>query len=307
MGSTHVIVSQQQIAQDLLALRGAIYSDRGLLHMLKLVTGGKDLLANGLNDYWRRGRRFAGAMLTPAFASQWESWQIREARRMICDMVKEPKRYGYWFERFSTSVSLRQGFGKEMTTEEEENFHTHKILNRMHHIERVAAPGAYLVEIIPALMYLPEYLAPFKREAKILHQDESSYFRGLLEEARKKYEKGITEAPPSFARCWLQKNDHWELSFDEIMYVMATLYGGGAGTTAGAMQSVILAMCHYPEWQEKLQQELDTVVGSTRMPTFADMPNLPLVRAVVKEVLRWRPVVPGSASSLAFSHSFSRN
>ena len=168
------------------------------------------------------------------------------------------------------------------------------IVDRMHNIERAGTPGAYLVEIIPALMYLPDFLAPFKREAKALHKIESEYFRGLLQQACQSYKEGIEESPPSIARCWLEKDDHWELSFDEVAYVIGTLYGGGAGTTSMAMQPFVTAMCLYPEWQLKLQEEVTNAVGSGKIPTFADEPRLPIVRAVVKEVLRWRPVVPGS-------------
>ena len=48
----------------------------------------------------------------------------------------------------------------------------------------------------------------------------------------------------------------------------------------------------YPETQARAQAELDAVVGRTRLPTFADCPSLPYLRAMVKEVLRWRPIAP---------------
>ena len=54
----------------------------------------------------------------------------------------------------------------------------------------------------------------------------------------------------------------------------------------------MLAMLAYPETQARAQAELDAVVGRTRLPTFADYPHLPYIRAMVKEVLRWRPVGP---------------
>ena len=38
--------------------------------------------------------------------------------------------------------------------------------------------------------------------------------------------------------------------------------------------------------------ELDAVVGRSRLPTFADFPHLPYIRAMVKESLRWRPIAP---------------
>jgi cytochrome P450 len=51
-------------------------------------------------------------------------------------------------------------------------------------------------------------------------------------------------------------------------------------------------MIAFPEVQRKAQAELDAVVGRARLPTFADAPHLPYVRAAIKEVLRWRPAVP---------------
>ena len=54
----------------------------------------------------------------------------------------------------------------------------------------------------------------------------------------------------------------------------------------------MLAMLTHPETQLRAQQELDAVVGRERIPTFADMPHLPYIRAMVKEVLRWKPVAP---------------
>lgn len=51
-------------------------------------------------------------------------------------------------------------------------------------------------------------------------------------------------------------------------------------------------MLAYPEYQKRAQDELDIVVGRARAPTFSDMPNLPYISAMVKEILRWRPILP---------------
>lgn len=258
------------------------------------MTRNGDLLGSPNNDYWRRGRKFAGLMLNGKAAAQWEPFQTQEARRLAVDLLKVPGRYQYWFERYTTALSLREGYGLKLNSTDEEEFHTKKILDRMHKIDRVAAPGAYLVNTVPWLLYLPEWMAPFKQEATRLYNDESAYFRSLLDGAKQNYEKGVPESPPSFARCWLEKKDHYELSYNEILYVIGTMYGGGAGTTSAVMKSFVRAMCLYPQWQQKLQEELDREVGSCRIPDFSDQQRLPLVRAVAKELLRWRPVVPGS-------------
>jgi cytochrome P450 len=66
----------------------------------------------------------------------------------------------------------------------------------------------------------------------------------------------------------------------------------GGGTIAAVMAWWTLAMLAYPETQARAQAELDAVVGRSRPPTFADYSSLPYIRAMVKEVLRWRPSGP---------------
>ena len=51
-------------------------------------------------------------------------------------------------------------------------------------------------------------------------------------------------------------------------------------------------MIAYPEVQIQAHAELDEVVGNARPPTFADLPSLHYIRAMVKETLRWSLVVP---------------
>ena len=62
--------------------------------------------------------------------------------------------------------------------------------------------------------------------------------------------------------------------------------------TSTSMKVFVLVMVLYPEVMRKAQAEIDTVVGLDRPPTFEDWDNLPYIRAIVKEVLRWRPVTP---------------
>jgi len=51
-------------------------------------------------------------------------------------------------------------------------------------------------------------------------------------------------------------------------------------------------MLLYPDVLRRAQAEIDAVIGSDRLPTFEDRPNLPYVDAVLKESLRWHNVLP---------------
>lgn len=51
-------------------------------------------------------------------------------------------------------------------------------------------------------------------------------------------------------------------------------------------------MTLYPEVQKKAQVELDSVVEAGRLPDYSDRDKLPYIDALIKEVLRWNPVLP---------------
>lgn len=54
----------------------------------------------------------------------------------------------------------------------------------------------------------------------------------------------------------------------------------------------MLAMVLYPDVQTKVQSELDTVVGSNRLPQFEDRKNLPYLECIVQEAYRWHNAIP---------------
>ena len=66
----------------------------------------------------------------------------------------------------------------------------------------------------------------------------------------------------------------------------------------------ILAMTLHPEVQKKAQEELDSVIGHDRLPTFEDQPELPYIQAIVNETVRFHPVAPLGAAHMSRSEDF---
>lgn len=62
--------------------------------------------------------------------------------------------------------------------------------------------------------------------------------------------------------------------------------------TVSSIASFFLAMALFPEVQRKAQEEIDTVIGTDRLPQYGDREQLPYINTLVKETLRWHPVVP---------------
>lgn len=165
---------------------------------------------------------------------------------MLYDLIRDPSRYELWFERYAGGLIFRIGYGKTIVTGEEA--HIRKAVNVVHSVERIASPGSYLVDTIPILQYLPEWMAPFKREGRQLHEAELKFFRTLIDDVRAEREAKATA--PSFTNTWLEEEDAYGLTEDEAAYVIGTLFEAGSGTTASAMMSFMLIMTLYPQWQE---------------------------------------------------------
>jgi hypothetical protein len=54
----------------------------------------------------------------------------------------------------------------------------------------------------------------------------------------------------------------------------------------------ILAMVLNPHIARRAQEEIDSVVGRDRLPDFDDRTSLPYVEAIMRETMRWEPLVP---------------
>uniref|UniRef100_A0A8C5WNI7 Cytochrome P450 family 2 subfamily W member 1 n=1 Tax=Laticauda laticaudata TaxID=8630 RepID=A0A8C5WNI7_LATLA len=66
----------------------------------------------------------------------------------------------------------------------------------------------------------------------------------------------------------------------------------GTETTATTLQWAILLMMKHPEIQRKVQQEIQQVLGSERLPVYEDRKQMPFTNAMIHEVQRFASVVP---------------
>lgn len=158
-------------------------------------------------------------------------------------------------------------------------------------------PGAWLVDILPVLEYLPEWMpgAEFKRTARIWRQ--SLIETVTLPYKFAKWRMVIGKDNTSFVARSIEQAKSEEGSFSQedehaIKWSASSLYFGGTDTTIETIHAFFLAMVMFPDVREKAQEEIDRVVGLSRLPNFTDRDSLPYINAIVKEALRWHPIVP---------------
>lgn len=297
-GTNHVWISRDHVAHDLLSKRSANYSDRPFIPALEHDNrdSGQYLPLMSKNEKWTRQRKFAKQIMDASAKEEFYGYPELESIRLLFEVMTEPSRYNHALESYVSRVTCRLGWGSSTAAEE--------LKQRARELLIGVSPTGSFANKLPLVMSLPENWSKTKAWELRRGRTERKFFETMQDEVRQQIkqseENPYAPAPilPSLQpkSCWmrtfLENKKAWKFDSDlEGAYAVGMHGIAGALTVAAPMQSFCLALCHYPQYQPILHEEIDRVCGE-RMIRFSDMPNMPVLRAFIRETLRWRPPVP---------------
>ncbi|KIJ23887.1 hypothetical protein M422DRAFT_195388, partial [Sphaerobolus stellatus SS14] len=231
--------------------------------------------------------------------------QYSAVKRLLPSLVDSPEKLRKHVRHMVANIVLDFAYGYQLENEDDPLL---KILDDNINVFAIAVkPGAFLVDHFPFLRHIPDWLpgAGFK---KLAAETKARMYYSRDEPFRKvKAKLRAGEAKPSFVANSLSelgKDDESDEDVDTIKRVAGAISGAGTDTTASTIMAFILAIALNPEVMRKAQQELDKVVGPNRLPEFADLPALPYIDAILKETLRWFPVVPSALPHATIADDF---
>ncbi|KAL4635780.1 cytochrome P450 27C1-like [Arapaima gigas] len=85
-----------------------------------------------------------------------------------------------------------------------------------------------------------------------------------------------------------------KLSLAEIYITITELLLGGVDTTSNTLSWTLFKLAQHEAVQEQLYQEVTSVCPERQLPSTKDLTRMPFLKAVIKEILRLYPVVPGN-------------
>ncbi|KAH7922017.1 cytochrome P450 [Leucogyrophana mollusca] len=281
-----IVIGRVQAAWEIMEKEAGALVDRPrFIAAGEILSRGNRILVQRSGERFRRLRYAINTHLQPKAAETYQSIQMENAQGVILDILDDPKNHQLHARRYATSVVLRIAYGKSTPTSvnDQEVVRVQKVIRNF---QAVIHPGAYLVERIPVLRYFPGYTKDLDR----WHNEELQLYTEQVD--RVKSDIAMNTAGPSFVKSLLENSDTHQLSPDELAYLAGALFGAGSDTTAAAITVLIMAAACHPEVQTRVQEEIDTVVGRERLPSFNDEDILPRLRAFAHEALRWRPITP---------------
>ncbi|KAG8898385.1 hypothetical protein FRC00_002875 [Tulasnella sp. 408] len=146
------------------------------------------------------------------------------------------------------------------------------------------------VDLIPALHYVPERWAKWKTLIRTQRERHGGFYDWLLGTVETRIEEGRGNG--CLIETLLSSKEELGITREMIMYLGGSLLEPGEDSTKSYTQNFIRIMVNHPAEQDRAREEIDRVVGRDRMPTADDIPYLPYVHAIVREVIRLRPFAP---------------
>ncbi|EIM80470.1 cytochrome P450 [Stereum hirsutum FP-91666 SS1] len=294
LGQKMCIINSAEVALDLLDKRSAIYSERPSMVMVKELMGWEFNM--GFQSYtptYRKHRENFTRGFSPKASENYQHLQTREIILCLRKLLENPEKFDEHLRNTIGAVVMMIAFGYE--TKENDEFVRIAEEAQLAMVS-AARPGAYMVDVIPILRYVPEWFpgANFQRVARRGYELAQDLQQKPWVWGMNQYKKGV--AKPSFFTSLMEPDgiavQHSPEKMKVIQKDCAVLYATAADTILASVLTFFLAMLHAPEVVTKAQAELDKVTGGIRLPTFADRPALPYITAIAKESLRWESVIP---------------
>ncbi|KAM5540993.1 hypothetical protein V8D89_005304 [Ganoderma adspersum] len=289
-GSNIVVLDTLEAANELLDRRSTIYSGRPRMFMLTELSGFG--FSFGLMDYgeeWRVCRKMTHHEFRATPFKKYRYILVHHAHDLVRRMTKESvARVSFHLKHMAGANIMQVTYGIKVLPEHDPFIGLAEASNEA---VSTCALSFYLVDSFPLFRYVPTWFpgAGFKRQAAGWREAANCELNIPYEDYLRREELG--KADYCMAKGLAEAYGTDKATEDRAKKTTATMYSGGADTIAAVMHTFFLAMLLYPDIQARARQELDEALGTHRLPTFEDFGSVPYIDAMIKELLRWQPIV----------------
>ncbi|ORY71795.1 putative cytochrome P450 oxidoreductase [Pseudomassariella vexata] len=287
MGAKQVILSDEKIANELFVKRGNRYSGRGAPHAVEYISMNQSVGFRPKDEGWRRQRNLMRSAVSITSINKYQSLMDDEATFTLHALLQSLSSFDNVFLRYAYSVLTTSMLGFSIRSESDPYIRENEDFTS--EIMKAFRPDCFPSNLFPFLKYMPHWLVPSLRTMERLRVQYAEQMWSM----RRKIETSVKDgsAMDSIYKHFLLTRGDYAVTEEESVHTFQGMIDGGTRSPHNNLLVFLFLMMEYPEWQRKLQKEVDQVVGKDRMPNYEDISNLPTVRAIVKEGVRYRSIV----------------
>lgn len=296
LGQEFLVINSEELAHTILHQRSEIYSDRPYISTSALF--GMDFTTGLLpyGDLLRQHRKMYHVGFSKEASREYQPMQLSKAHQFVESLIDSPTQFPMHLKTLSAGIIMAVTYGYDPAPAKDP--YVVKVERFIGIFSKALSPErAALLGMFPLLQYLPSWFpgGAYKRQAGECRGLAHDILNEPIEYVQAEMASGTTRQSlvKDLLGRYATKDDTVTVEDEEIIKaVAATVFLGGAETTDSSLHMFLLAMVLHPEVQIKAQEEIDRVVGDSRLPDFSDREKLPYVEAVFRETFRWRPTVP---------------
>ncbi|KAL7757138.1 hypothetical protein ACKLNR_011665 [Fusarium oxysporum f. sp. zingiberi] len=300
-----VVLNSPDAIKDVLDKQSSLTSGRPPMPVFhNQVSGDWRLVSMDYGPKWRRLRTALHHCLSPKVADELRPGQEFESGQLLHDILMANQNEENFYDhvrRYATSVVMTAAYGQRIPSYDSNDFH--EVYKIMDELNLAAQPLGFVANDIPILYQLPEWMHWWKKRAFAMRDRQTRIWTAHWEKLKAQFRED--KAPPCFAKSFLESAmKEGGLTEEEGLYLGGTLVEAGSGTTSATILTAIKYLMANPRVQDRAFEELSTVIGSDRLPTFEDEASLPYIRSIAKEVLRMRPIVTAAVPHYNYTDVF---
>ncbi|EFP03666.1 hypothetical protein CRE_19161 [Caenorhabditis remanei] len=183
-------------------------------------------------------------------------------------------------------------FGYHYKYEDAERFKTFvKVVDR--HLKTAQGRIPLLIAAFPWLRHVPIIGELGYHSIKRNIEQYQTFIDEEVASQVKEYD-GESE-PDNFVHAYMKQmkqSGNQGLDMPNLCASVLDFWLAGMETTSNSLRWHLAYMMKYPEIQDKVRKEIFDVVGTSRLPSMSDKPNMPYTQAVIHEVQRHSNMVP---------------
>ncbi|KAJ6508848.1 cytochrome P450 [Mycena sanguinolenta] len=290
LGQHIVVVNSVKTAFELLEKRSHIYSDRPVVPMVELMGWNFAIGLMPMGDKWRRYRRMFQQHFRRDVSRTYRPIQRKKIYMLLQGLLSSPEEFREHLKTLAGAIIMETVYGYSV-----QSTNDHFVALSESAVKKLSDsvfPGSVVVNTFPFLRYLPSWMpgTGFQRFAAECRHLTKETQEVPFNFAKQNMRDGVNST--SVVARLIEANRYDEVAMQAVAGSAYTGLHDSSRRTASSLASFFLAMALYPESQKKAQTEIDTVVGSNRLPEFEDRASLPYVEALYRETMRWRPALP---------------
>ncbi|XP_070844320.1 cytochrome P450 2U1 [Chaetodon trifascialis] len=305
-----VVLNGYEVVKDALSNHPEVFSDRPGIPAITILTKRKGIVFAPYGPVWRKQRKFCHATLRNFGLGKLslEPCILQGLATIKSELLRLDKESGGagvdpapLITNSVSNVICSLILGQRFHHEDHEFRAMLDLMDRG--LEICVSSAAVLINVFPLLYHLP--FGVFK-ELRQVEVDMTAFLKRIIAKHRETLDPGN---PRDLVDMYLvemlaqQAAGEEDSSFSEdyLFYIIGDLFIAGTDTTSNSVLWILLYMVLHPDVQDRVQAEIDEVVGTQRVPSLTDKGSLPFTEATIMEVQRLTVVVP-----LAIPHMASK-